>query len=196
MRYFTLISSASRISSYRFRRSKHVTSSLSTYVSMNSSLPGGRRSQLNDYEEIDRAMLDCFAESMGPMDYSGGTSFALASDYLYASCSDQHEPYQFDNDLNLEAKVSSRHRLQFTESTNPNQESQMGALQKLYRLQSNSSSFSNEPALTEIDRNDLGTYDRDPLNVLMNGDLEVPSIPATKSELKSQHVIVSRERRR
>ena len=161
---------------------------------MNSSLPGGRRSQLNDYEEIDRAMLDCFAESMGPMDYNGGTPFALASDYLYASCSDQHEPFQFDNDLNLEAKASSRHRLQYNESTN--QESQMGALQKLYRLQSNSSSFSNEPALPEIDRNDLNTFDRDPLDVLMNDDLEVPSIPATKSELKSQHVIVSRERRR
>jgi hypothetical protein len=154
---------------------------------MDPSLLGGRRPQLEDYEAIDRAMLDCFSESMGTMDYNGGSSFIDESDDLYMPPVGVRDAsfQQYNEGRGSDRKASSRKRL----LSSP--------LNTLYQNQSNSSdcgltSYSSESNL----EHGHSTLQRRLVSVRPENVPEVSAVAVTKSELKSQHIIVSKERRR
>lgn len=155
---------------------------------MDPSLLGGRRPQLEDYEAIDRAMLDCFAESMGSMDYNGGTSFINESDDLYMPPMGVRDAsfHQCNEGRSSDRKASSRKRL----LSSP--------LNTLYQNQSNSSdcgltTYSSE---SNIEHGHSTSFHKRLVSTRPENVPEVSAVAVTKSELKSQHIIVSKERRR
>lgn len=155
---------------------------------MDPSLLGGRRPQLEDYEAIDRAMLDCFSESMGTMDYNEGTSFINESDDLYMPPMGVRNPsfHQCNEGRGSDRKASSRKR----PLSSP--------LHALYQNQSNPSdcgltSFSSE---SNLEQGHSNSFHKRLVSMRPEDIPEVSAIAVTKSELKSQHIIVSKERRR
>ena len=157
-----------------------------------------RRSQLDAYEAIDRAMLDCFAESMGAMDYNSGNAFINESKGDFMPPSNQSTVYSTDLNKGMEKRTTSLKRPM------PTSTSMSPSLNFNLQHQNESNSavvnsllpFSMELTQPGADQSRPSFSNKKNLPVRSEYYPQESEVPATKSELKSQHVIVSRERRR
>ena len=171
---------------------------------------GDQRIELEDYEAIDRAMLDCFSETghLESMDYLSTPSFNMMNNLFNQS--QQRGAYSYNKDVQPRRHSStlaainqpsvqmpmhmSSHNMQYPGNVNLSD----------WDPTSSSSDFSTcltnqirHPSLVAAAGPEIGSSNKRKLSA-SNMKYEVlPSeaVP-TKSELKSQHVIVSRERRR
>lgn len=157
-----------------------------------------RRSQLDAYEAIDRAMLDCFAESMGSMDYNSGNAFINESEEDFMPPPNQSNLYSTDVNKSTEKRTTSLKRPLPTSISMP--PSLNFNLQ--HQNESNSAisngvlSYTMELTQAKADQTRQNPTNKKILAVRSEYYSQESAAPATKSELKSQHVIVSRERRR
>lgn len=177
---------------------------------MEDSYLGDQRIELEDYEAIDRAMLDCFSETghSESVDYLSAPSFNMMNNLFNQS--QQRGAYSYNKDLPPRKHCSAMAAVNQSDT------------QMLMQMSSNSVQYPSHMNLNDCgstsSSSDLSLCQinqmRHPNSIIMAGPdmgptnkrklsasiIKYEGIPneavPTKSELKSQHVIVSRERRR
>lgn len=180
---------------------------------MERSFLSDRRPQLEDYDAIDRAMLDCFSEpeQVDSMDFIATQSFHASLNDIFGQPQRGGFPYGIkiesaprkQNSINLGMQSSSPPSA-FNSQQYPSQSSLTEC-----GLSMTSSSSDQSLCLANLIRNPSSqllsnkmgdvpsnSNKRKLSSTMYSSETTLSEALPTKSELKSQHVIVSRERRR